>query len=48
MSEFTASAAERGRAQSGPHSHGAEFGIVRSLPAQNLPADLPADFAAAT
>ncbi|MBF6193023.1 hypothetical protein [Nocardia implantans] len=47
MSEFTAPGAERGRAQSGPHSHGAEFGM-RSLPAQDDPADLPAGFAAAT
>lgn len=47
MSEFTAPGAERGRAQSGPHSHGAEFGIVRSLPAQDDPADLPGGFAAA-
>ncbi|MFD8246266.1 hypothetical protein [Nocardia sp. NPDC059691] len=42
MSEFTAPGAERGPAQSAPHSRGAEFGVVRFLP--DPP---PAGFAAA-
>ncbi|MGQ4617976.1 hypothetical protein [Nocardia sp. R7R-8] len=45
MSEFTAPGAERGPAQSAPHSHGAEFGIVRLLP--DPPADLHAGCTAA-